>query len=104
VIADPSHDIPVVSGPEVQIPDFTPEVPAEEDPSPSAGSGPGTCNGETPIVPEPGGIILLGIALAGAGAIHFRRRRQGLLKKMALVPAAAPFAHPAGIFSTTPSV
>jgi len=77
-IEDPIPDVPVVIAPEPAIPDYTPEIPTNEHPSPDCRPALGTSSGETPIVPEPGSIILLVIALAGAGAMQFRNRKQGL--------------------------
>jgi hypothetical protein len=65
-------DIPL---PDPSIPDVTPDVPTSDDPSHCGGghnTPPG--NGDSPVVPEPGSVILLGIA-GGVGGAGFIRRR-----------------------------
>jgi hypothetical protein len=61
--------------PDPSIPDVTPDVPTGDDPSHCGGGNhtpPG--NGDSPVVPEPGSIILLGIAGGVGGAGLIRRR------------------------------
>ena len=74
VVTDHGIDIPVVTRPDIPIPDYTPDIPSNEHPSPGGGPGPGP-GGDTPIVPEPGSLLLLGIAGAIGGVVVVRRRR-----------------------------
>jgi hypothetical protein len=64
--------------PEPKIPDMLPEVP-NEDPDTSGGH-PGSPHsglpGETPVVPEPGSLTLLSVALGCGTACWLRRRRK----------------------------
>ena len=68
-------DIPL---PDPSIPDVTPDVPTGDNPSHYGevhNTRPG--NGDSPVVPEPGSIILLGIAggVGGAGLIRHRSKK-----------------------------
>ncbi len=65
-------DIPL---PDPEIPDSTPDVPSSSDPL-HCGGGiiPGVNGNDSPVVPEPGSIILLGIAGGVGGAGWIRRR------------------------------
>ncbi len=78
----PCDDLTDIPLPDPLIPDVTPDLPTSDDPSHGGGghnTPPG--NGDSPVVPEPGSIILLGIA-GGAGGAGFIRRR---LKKAKVV-------------------
>lgn len=79
VVTNPGDDVPVVREPEIPIPDYTPEIPKNETPGPAGGPVPGTGGGDTPVVPEPGSIMLLAIAGAMAGVVVVRRRRRKTL-------------------------
>ncbi len=71
----PCDDLTDIPLPDPSIPDVTPDLPTSEDPSHCGGghnTPPG--NGDSPVVPEPGSIILLGIA-GGVGGAGFIRRR-----------------------------
>ena len=71
----PGDDLTDIPLPDPSIPDVTPDVPTSDDPSHCGGghnTPPG--NGDSPVVPEPGSIILLGIA-GGVGGAGFIRRR-----------------------------
>lgn len=71
----PGDDLTDIPLPDPLIPDVTPDVPTGDDPS-QCGVGHNTPpgNGDSPVVPEPGSIILLGIA-GGVGGAGFIRRR-----------------------------
>ena len=77
---DPPHDGPCddltdIPLPDPSVPDVTPDVPTGDDPSHCGGGHhipPG--HGDSPVVPEPGSIILLGIAGGVGGAGLIRRR------------------------------
>ena len=69
---DDLTDIPL---PDPSIPDVTPDLPTSDNPLHGGGghnTPPG--NGDSPVVPEPGSIILLGIAGGVSGAGFIRRR------------------------------
>jgi hypothetical protein len=71
----PCDDLTDIPLPDPSIPDVTPDVPTGDDPSHCGGghhTPPG--NGDSPVVPEPGSIILLGIAGGVGGAGLIRRR------------------------------
>jgi hypothetical protein len=71
----PGDDLTDIPLPDPSIPDVTPDVPTSDDPSHCGGghnTPPG--NGDSPVVPEPGSVILLGIA-GGVGGAGFIRRR-----------------------------
>ena len=71
----PCDDLADIPLPDPAIPDVTPDLPTSEDPSYCGGghyTPPG--NGDSPVVPEPGSVILLGIA-GGVGGAGFIRRR-----------------------------
>jgi hypothetical protein len=54
-----------------------PEIPPSGgNPAPPTDHNPGGGAGEAPIVPEPGSIVLLGIALGVGGAGYIRRQRR----------------------------
>lgn len=71
----PGDDLTDIPLPDPSIPDVTPDVPTGDDPS-HCGGGHHTPlnNGDSPVVPEPGSIILLGIAGGVGGAGLIRRR------------------------------
>ena len=71
----PGEDLTDIPLPDPSIPDVTPDVPTGDDPLHCGGgqlTPPG--NGDSPVVPEPGSIILLGIAGGVGGAGLIRRR------------------------------
>ncbi len=71
----PGDDLTDIPLPDPTVPDVTPDVPTGDDPSHCGGghvTPPG--NGDSPVVPEPGSIILLGIAGGVGGAGIIRRR------------------------------
>ncbi len=71
----PCDDLTDIPLPDPSIPDVTPDVPTGDNPSHCGGghqAPPGS--GESPVVPEPGSIILLGIAGGVGGAGLIRRR------------------------------
>ncbi|MBC7967907.1 MAG: PEP-CTERM sorting domain-containing protein [Fuerstia sp.] len=68
----------VIPPPHCPVPPVLPEIPPTGgDPVPPTDHNPGNGAGEAPIVPEPGSIVLLSIAMGvgGAGYIRHRRRR-----------------------------
>ncbi|MFO1000478.1 MAG: PEP-CTERM sorting domain-containing protein [Planctomycetaceae bacterium] len=71
----PGDDLTDIPLPDPSVPDVTPDVPTGDDPSHCGGGHfipPG--NGDSPVVPEPGSVILLGIAGGVGGAGLIRRR------------------------------
>lgn len=84
---DPHSDhgggLAVIPPPHCPVPPVLPEIPptgGNPVPPPDHDAGHGV--GEAPIVPEPGGIVLLSIAMGVCGAGYIRRRR-----RLSLTPA-----------------
>ena len=64
--------------PECPVPALLPEIPSTSgNPVSPTDLNPGNVSGEAPIVPEPGSIVLLSIAMAVGGASYIHRRRAG---------------------------
>ena len=62
--------------PHCPVPPLLPEIPSTGgDPVSPTDPNPGNVAGEAPIVPEPGSIVLLGIAIGVGGVGYIRRRR-----------------------------
>lgn len=63
--------------PHCPVPPLLPEIPSTGgDPVSPTDPNPGNVTGEAPIVPEPGSIVLLGIAIGVGGAGYIRRCRR----------------------------
>ncbi len=71
----PGGDLTEIDPPASQVPDSTPEIPDTNGPGKGGGDiVPGGPPTDSPVVPEPGSIILIGIASGLGGAGWLRRR------------------------------